>query len=161
MSDDGAGDADAAGPARVDERRPAASMSCAEAVTRSRCVTTLPATARSTGRSARNERQHAIPSAVERGILDHPLHQLVERDARMCCELGHQRRLGHAGLRIDLEARPVPPSPRCGRRSGSPHGSRPGSPARDAPPAIVFGPLGKQTVKLAPEAGVSSPLERI
>src|SRR3954471_7362281 len=47
-------------------------------------------------------------SAVERGILDHPLHQLVERDARMCCEFGHQRRFRHAGLRIHFEAHQSP-----------------------------------------------------
>src|SRR5438105_14362534 len=42
-------------------------------------------------------------SAIERGVLDHPSHELIERDARMRCELGHERRLGHAGLRVDLE----------------------------------------------------------
>src|SRR6476469_3994231 len=47
-------------------------------------------------------------SAVERGILDHPLHQLVEHDARMCCELGNQRRFRHAGLRIHFEAHQSP-----------------------------------------------------
>src|SRR5215471_4044673 len=43
------------------------------------------------------------PSAVERGVLDHPLHQLIERDALMRRELGHKRRLGHAGLGVHFE----------------------------------------------------------
>src|SRR5438309_9689946 len=42
-------------------------------------------------------------SAIERGVLDHPSHQLIERDARVRRKLGHERRLGHAGLRVDLE----------------------------------------------------------
>src|SRR5215831_5808126 len=42
-------------------------------------------------------------SAVERGVLDHPSHQLIERDPRMRRELGHERRLGHAGLSVDFE----------------------------------------------------------
>ena len=41
---------------------------------------------------------------LQRGVLHHPSHQLAERDARMGREFGHQRRLGHAGLGVDLEA---------------------------------------------------------
>src|SRR6266540_6616357 len=43
-------------------------------------------------------------SPVERGILDHPLHQFAERDAGIGSELGNERGLGHAGLRVDLKA---------------------------------------------------------
>ena len=52
-------------------------------------------------------------SAVERGVLDHPLHQLIERDARMRGEFRHERCFGHAGMGIDFEAeRPPVPSTR-------------------------------------------------
>src|SRR4051812_27558271 len=37
--------------------------------------------------------------------------------------------------------------PRCARRGGNPHGSRPGSQAPHAPPALTFGLPGKQMVK--------------
>jgi hypothetical protein len=39
------------------------------------------------------------------------------------------------------------PRPGCGRRSGNPPGSRPGSRAQHAPPALTFGLPGKQMVK--------------
>ena len=42
-------------------------------------------------------------SAIERGVLDHPSHQLIKRNPRVRRELGHQRRLCHAGLGVDLE----------------------------------------------------------
>src|SRR5262249_7366419 len=47
-------------------------------------------------------------SAVERDVLDHPLHELIERDARVRREFGHERRLGHAGLRVDFETNESP-----------------------------------------------------
>src|SRR5215472_12867367 len=43
-------------------------------------------------------------SAVVRGVLHHPLHQLIERDARIGSKFRHERGLGHAGLGIDLKA---------------------------------------------------------
>ena len=47
-------------------------------------------------------------SAVERDVLDHPLHELIERDARVRRKFGHERRLGHAGLRVDFETNESP-----------------------------------------------------
>src|SRR2546430_16824205 len=47
-------------------------------------------------------------SSLERGVLDHPSHQLTERNARMGRDLGHQRGLGHAGLRVDFETEQTP-----------------------------------------------------
>src|SRR5215469_13112565 len=43
-------------------------------------------------------------SAAGRGVLHHPLHQLIERDARIGSKFRHERGLGHAGLGIDLKA---------------------------------------------------------
>ena len=57
---DGAGSADAAGPARVDERRPPV-HELDETVPRSHALRPLPATARSAARSAESQRQRAIP----------------------------------------------------------------------------------------------------
>ena len=42
-------------------------------------------------------------SPVQRGVFDHPSHQLIERHARVNCELGHKRSFGHAGLGVDLK----------------------------------------------------------
>jgi hypothetical protein len=57
---DGAGGADAAGPARVDERRPPV-HELDEAVPRSHALRPLPAAARSAARSAESQHQRAIP----------------------------------------------------------------------------------------------------
>jgi hypothetical protein len=46
----------------------------------------------------------ATASAVQRGVLDHPLDKLIERYARMCRKLGDERSLGHAGLGVDFQA---------------------------------------------------------
>src|SRR6185295_8379528 len=52
-------------------------------------------------------------SAIERGVLDHPSHKLIERDARVCRELRYERGFGHPRLSIDLEtdqaSRPLDP----------------------------------------------------
>src|SRR3981081_2847920 len=55
-------------------------------------------------RRARAQPMCRAMSSVERGVLDHPFHELIERDAGMCRELGHKRRLGHSRLRVDFEA---------------------------------------------------------
>src|SRR4029078_6248226 len=47
-------------------------------------------------------------SAVERGVLDHPFHQLFERDPRVRREFGHKRRLGHSALGGDLKTDQYP-----------------------------------------------------
>ena len=50
-------------------------------------------------------------SAVGRGVLHHPSHQLIEGDARVKSELGHERGLGHARLCIDLKTDQLSRSP--------------------------------------------------
>ena len=76
-------------------------------------------------RGARERRR----SPVQRGVLDHPSHQLIERHARMGREFGHERGFGHAGLRVDLETdeslRPLG----AGRRSESQRGVTPRQPS--------------------------------
>src|SRR5260370_34763003 len=46
----------------------------------------------------------ATASAVQRGVLDHPLHKLIERYTRMRRKLGDERCFGHARLGVDFQA---------------------------------------------------------
>ena len=50
-------------------------------------------------------------SAVGRGVLHHPSHQLIESDARIRGKFGHERSLGHARLCIDLKTDQLSRSP--------------------------------------------------
>ena len=52
------------------------------------------------------------PSSVAGSVLHHPSHKLAKRIARMGRHLGHQARLGHAGLRVDLKDDEIPGSSR-------------------------------------------------
>src|SRR5262245_40338814 len=58
--------------------------------------------------AARSRNSFRIASAIERGVLHHPLHQLFERDAGVERELRYERRFSHPGLGIDFEAEQSP-----------------------------------------------------
>ncbi len=56
------------------------------------------------GRALQIQRDFGWRLPIQRGVLDHPAHQLFEADAGVLRELGHQRHFGHAGLGIHLQA---------------------------------------------------------
>src|SRR5436190_20628860 len=66
--------------------------------------------------------------------------------ARKRCEFWHRRRLGHAGLGVDLNAEEAL-SLDAVVEAEIRNSSRPGSQAPHAPPALTFGLPGKQRVK--------------
>jgi hypothetical protein len=86
-------------------------------------------------------------SAIERGVLDHPSHQLFKRNARVRRERGQQRRFGYSRLRIDFEtdepSRPLDPVVITKVRPA--HAPAAERAMRRQP--LVFGPVGKQSMK--------------
>jgi hypothetical protein len=74
------------------------------------------------------------------------LHELVKCCARKRCEFWHKRRLGHAGLGVDLKAEEATCSLDAVVEAEIRNSSRPGSQAPHAPPTLTFGLPGKQRV---------------
>src|SRR5580693_7423099 len=62
-------------------------------------------------RRLRSQLKTSTASAVGRGVLHHPSHQLIERDASVRGKLRHKRCLGHARLCIDLKTDKLTRSP--------------------------------------------------
>src|SRR5579862_4174614 len=62
-------------------------------------------------RQLRSQLNTSTASTVGRGVVHHPSHQLIERDASIRGKLGHERCLGHARLCIDLKTDQLTRSP--------------------------------------------------
>ena len=93
-------------------------------------------------------------SAIERGVLHHPLHGLIECYVRKSlASSGADDVSAMPGLSAGPQGRRGS-SPRCGRRSGNPQQLTPGSQAPHAPPALTFGLPGKQRVNSVPAGHV-------
>src|ERR1700683_878260 len=62
-------------------------------------------------RPLRSQLNTSTASTVGRGVVHHPSHQLIERDASVSGKLGHKRCLGHTRLCIDLKTDQLTSSP--------------------------------------------------
>ncbi len=101
-------------------------------------------------------RYQSRPLPVATRVLDQPPHELAKRPARILCQLGYQRSLGHPRLRINLEADQLPhPVGRIVVTKISP-GSAAASQCPVGPPMCISGPTGKHRVKVRPEAHAES-----
>ena len=98
-------------------------------------------------------------AATERGVLHHPLHELVKCCPQTLASSGTNDSLGDAGSGFRPRGRGGPvPSMRSSKRKSA--RLTPGSQAPHAPPALTFGLTGKQMVNpMRPMTRFDAPVE--